>query len=129
MINTDLHLLKATLETKLATFATGSDRLEGIIIQQSPDALDQTQFATERDLAVSLLNRESQMFRRVQAALRRTEDGTYGICLNCEDPIKPKRLQAVPWAELCLECQERSDLRAAGVPGTGGDEALEMGTR
>lgn len=127
MINTDLHLLKATLETKLATLAAGSDKREGIVIQQSPDALDQTQFAAERDLTVSLLNRDSQMFRRVQGALRRMEDGSYGICLSCEDPIKPNRLQAVPWAELCLVCQERSDLRAAGVPGAGNDPAVELG--
>jgi len=57
MINADLHLLRTTLETKLATLATGSGKREGIVIQQSPDALDQTQFAAERDLTVSLLNR------------------------------------------------------------------------
>jgi DnaK suppressor protein len=76
---------------------------------------------------VSLLNRDSQMFRRLQAALQRIADGSYGICLSCEDPIRAKRLQAVPWAELCLVCQERSDLRAAGVPGAGNDEAVELG--
>src|SRR5690349_11694056 len=126
MINADLHLLRTTLETKLATLATGSGKREGIVIQQSPDALDQTQFAAERDLTVSLLNRDSQIFRRVQGALQRIADGSYGICLSCEDPIRPERLQAVPWAELCLVCQERSDVRAAGVPGAN-DEAFELG--
>lgn len=127
MMIADLHLLKATLETKLATIATGTDRREGIVIQQSPDALDQTQFAAERDLTVSLLNRETQMFRRVRGALRRMGDGTYGLCLNCEEPISPRRLRAVPWAELCLECQEISDLRAAGVLGADHDKAVELG--
>jgi DnaK suppressor protein len=64
---------------------------------------------------VSLLNRDTQMSRRVKGALQRMEEGTYGTCLICEDPISVKRLQAVPWAEFCLRCQERSDLTAAGV--------------
>lgn len=127
MINAELNSLKGSLETRLATLAIGSDKRDGIVIQQSPDALDQTQFAAERDLTVSLLNRESQMFRWVQGALHRMKDGTYGVCLSCEDPISTKRLQAVPWAEFCLSCQERSDLRAAGVPGGGRDEAADLG--
>jgi DnaK suppressor protein len=56
-------------------------------------------------------------------------DGTYGICLCCEDPISVKRLQAVPWAELCLGCQERSDRAAARVPGGDVDQGVELGTR
>ena len=76
MSKTDFDLLKATLQTKLATIATGSDKRADIVIQQSADDLDQTQFATERDLTVSLLNRDSQMSRRVKGALRRMEDGT-----------------------------------------------------
>ena len=126
MINSDYDFLKASLEAKLSIIGEGSDKRADIVIQQAPDALDQTQFAAERDLTVSLLNRDSQMFRRVQGALQRIADGSYGICLSCEDPIRPKRLHAVPWAELCLVCQERSDVRAAGVPGAN-DEAVELG--
>src|ERR1039457_2746637 len=127
MNDTNFGLLKATLETKLATIATGSDKRADIVIQQSADDLDQTQFATERDLVVSLLNRDSQMSRLVMGALRRMEDGTYGTCLACEDPVSVKRLQAVPWAELCLNCQERSDLTATGVLGAEHDEGVKLG--
>ena len=98
-----------------------------IVAQQSPDALDQTQFATERDLMVSLLNRDTEMYRRVKAALSRLEDGTYGTCLTCEDSISVKRLQAVPWAELCLRCQERSDLTMAGVLSSEYEESVKLG--
>ena len=126
MRNTDLNFLRATLEAKLAAIATGSDRRADIVIQQAPDALDQIQFAAERDLSVSLLNRESQQSRRIQGALRRMEDGAYGICLSCEDPISPKRLQAVPWAELCLGCQTRADQRGAGNVGADQGEGVEL---
>ena len=126
MSNTDLALLKATLEARLVELTSGSDKRADIVIQQSPDALDQTQYAAERDLTVSLLNRESQMSRRVLGALRRMEDGSYGVCLTCEEPISIKRLHAVPWAELCLGCQTRSDLRAAGGLGTDQDQGVEL---
>jgi DnaK suppressor protein len=127
MNNTDFDLLKATLQIKLATIATGPDKRADIVIQQSPDSLDQTQFAAERDLVVRLLNRDTQMSRRLKGALRRMEDGTFGTCLACEDPISVKRLQAVPWAELCLRCQERSDLTAAGVLGADHEEGVPLG--
>ena len=127
MNNTDFELLKTTLQNKLETIVTGSDKRGDIVIQHSADALDQTQFATERDLVVTLLNRDTVMSRRVKAALGRMEDGTYGICLACEDSISAKRLLALPWAKLCLSCQERSDLRAAGVIGAGGEETAELG--
>lgn len=126
MPNTDLYLFKATLESKLETLVAGPDKRQDIIIQQCPDALDQTQFAADRDLAVSLLNRESETCRRVRGALRRMGDGTYGSCLACDETINVKRLRAVPWAELCLGCQEASDLRADGRFGVE-DVPVEVG--
>ena len=128
MLNADFNLLKAALQHKLQAIVTGSDKRQDIIIQQSPDPLDETQFAAERDMVVSLLNRESEMSRRMRAALRRIEEGTYGVCLACEETISVKRLQAVPWAELCLGCQERSDLAADGFFGAE-DEQVELGAR
>jgi DnaK suppressor protein len=125
--NTDFDLLKVTLQAKLVKSATGSDKRAEIAIQQSADSLDQTQFAAERDLAVSLLNHDTQLSRRVKAALARMEDGTYGTCLTCEVSISVKRLQAVPWAELCLRCQERSDLTMAGVLGSDYEESVKLG--
>jgi RNA polymerase-binding transcription factor DksA len=71
--------LQAALKAKLATIVSGGDKRADIIIEQTPDALDQVQFATERDLAVTLLNRDCKMSRRVQQALGRMEDGRYGL--------------------------------------------------
>ena len=53
---------------------------------------------------------------RVQDALRRIEEGTYGKCLDCSREIEPARLEAIPWAEYCLEDQEKRD-RANQVGG------------
>src|SRR5438270_652936 len=122
MPTADFGLLKATLQHKLKTIVSGSDKRQDIIIQQSPDPLDEIQFASERDMVVSLLNRDTEMSRRVQGALQRMETGTYGSCLACEEPISVKRLKAVPWAELCLGCQEISDVNGDGLTGADGDQ-------
>src|SRR3954452_10517432 len=100
---------QATLERVRRERASSAGNRADIIIEQTADALDQTQSATQRALAVSLLNRETTMYRRVERALQRIEDGTYGVCISCDEPISAKRLQAVPWAEFCLPCQERRD--------------------
>jgi DnaK suppressor protein len=49
----------------------------------------------------------------VKLALQRMNEGSYGICLHCEEPINPKRLAAVPWAPYCIRCQEAIDQRQA----------------
>ncbi len=46
---------------------------------------------------------------RIKRALHRVESGRYGICLDCEEPIAPKRLKALPEAELCVDCQEAQE--------------------
>jgi DnaK suppressor protein len=45
----------------------------------------------------------------VVEALERLKDGTYGQCMACEQEVQPKRLEAVPWARHCIECQEKQD--------------------
>jgi DnaK suppressor protein len=55
------------------------------------------------------LNRNAanaEQLRQIKEALQRINDGTYGICAECEKPISAKRLQAVPWAKYCVQCQE-----------------------
>ena len=82
---------------------------DAITIEKSADALDEVQHAAERELAIRNLDRESNLLRNVRLALRRIEDGSYGTCLHCEEEISPKRLAAVPWAPLCIQCQEQAD--------------------
>jgi len=60
-------------------------------------------------VAIRNLDREASLLRNVRAALFRINDGSYGVCLHCEEDIKPKRLEAVPWAAFCIHCQEAAD--------------------
>lgn len=82
---------------------------EVIAVNTSADLFDQIQNAAERDMAVGSLERESSQLGKVRAALRRIHQSTFGTCLNCEEEISPRRLAAVPWAALCLNCQEAED--------------------
>ena len=64
-------------------------------------------FEQQRDLA--LRDRSNQQLELVEAALARLDAGTYGTCLRCAKPIAPARLEALPWAAHCIECQSLVD--------------------
>ena len=97
---------------------------EVISVNTSADLFDQIQNAAERDMAVGSLERESRQLGKVRAALRRIHQSTFGICLNCEEGISPRRLAAVPWASLCLQCQEAEDRHE--IPAVDDEEIPEI---
>ena len=82
---------------------------EGIAVERSADIFDEIQAASERVLAGCHLDRESIQLRQARAALRRIQEGTFGICERCDEEIHAKRLAAVPWTPFCLRCQEAAD--------------------
>lgn len=109
MNKTELEKYKAVLEAKQAELSRGLRNREDIAIEKTPDALDEVQLAGERELAIRNLDRESNLLRQVKGALARVADGSYGVCMHCEEDIKPKRLDAVPWTKYCIRCQEAAD--------------------
>jgi DnaK suppressor protein len=109
MNKTELEKYKAILEAKQIELSGGLRNRDEIAIEKTPDALDEVQLAGERELAIRNLDREANLLRNVRAALFRINDGSYGICGHCEEDIKPKRLDAVPWAAFCIRCQEAAD--------------------
>ena len=70
-----------------------------------------TDFAQEMDFA--LMEMQAQTLIRIDEALLKVDQGTYGTCDECEQDIAEARLEAVPFALLCLECQEREETLAA----------------
>src|SRR5262247_571951 len=109
MNKTELEKHKAVLEAKQAELSAGLRNREDIAIEKTPDALDEVQLAGERELAIRNLDRESNVLRNVRLALARIADGSYGTCLHCDEEIKAKRLDAVPWTPFCIRCQEAAD--------------------
>jgi DnaK suppressor protein len=62
----------------------------------------------DRELDEGLEEGAQETLRRVEAALKRIDDGTYGVCAVCGKPIGEERLRAIPWATLCIDDQRRS---------------------
>lgn len=73
------------------------------------DEVDTAAQDIEQGMKMRLGNRESLYFRKVEEALLRIKDGTYGLCVECSAHIGAKRLEARPTAELCIECKEASE--------------------
>jgi DnaK suppressor protein len=113
MTPTELKNFKNILTARQSELERLIRNREAATIETSADALDQIQHAVERELALSTLARESACLREARAALRRIDAGVFGTCLDCEEDINVKRLAAVPWAALCIACQEHTDRSGA----------------
>lgn len=73
------------------------------------DIVDRANNSYNRELMFSLSDGERQLVLQIDAALRRMDEGTYGRCANCGRQIALQRLQAVPWARFCIDCQELAE--------------------
>ncbi len=105
----ELDSFRKTLGVRQAELCNGRHNREALAIEPSADELDRIQHAQERDLAMRAFHRESLRLREIRAALERVDNGSFGICVDCEKAIGAKRLAAVPWAALCIVCQEVAD--------------------
>jgi RNA polymerase-binding transcription factor len=117
---TEVNRFQALLTEKIAELERFTRHREGIAVERSADQLDEIEAASQRTLAICNLDRDYNQLRDVRAALRRIEDGSFGICQQCDEEIHAKRLAAVPWALFCMRCQEAVD-NLENVPSPTGD--------
>ena len=106
------ELLNA-LRAKDAEVGTELRKRDGLPVQPEPDAFDQMQDEFDRAVVIEILGRHSAVRREVRDAIRRIQNGKYGLCLGCGRQIDSKRLTALPWAVRCLRCQENVDAETA----------------
>ncbi len=109
MTEAEQRKFRIILEAKQAALNARYAAGKKIAIEKTPDTLDAIQLAGERETAIRNLDRDSNMLRQIAQSLARIDDGSYGICRRCEDAISPKRLQALPSAVYCINCQEKVD--------------------
>jgi len=76
-----------------------------------PDENDLAATEVNQTLAFKLRDRERLLLGKVDQALAKIEEGTFGICEDCEEPIEVRRLEARPVSGLCLGCKERQEHR------------------
>jgi RNA polymerase-binding protein DksA len=65
----------------------------------------------DRELDYTLEENSEHVLAEIDGALKRIEEGTYGTCTNCDRPIAVERLEALPWATLCIDCQRDRERR------------------
>jgi DnaK suppressor protein len=109
MTETEMNRFRAVLRARVVELERFTRNREEITVERSADHLDEIQAASERALAVCHLDREFSHLRDARAALGRIEEGNFGTCQECDEDIHAKRLAAVPWATLCIRCQEAAD--------------------
>jgi DnaK suppressor protein len=73
---------------------------------ETPDPVDLAVRNYSKNVMLAVSENESRQLTLIDQALMRIDDDEYGPCQNCEKPINPKRLTAIPWARFCIECQE-----------------------
>ncbi|MFT3708746.1 MAG: TraR/DksA C4-type zinc finger protein [Archangium sp.] len=74
-----------------------------------PDEIDQASSEYAQSMAFRLRDREKFLLKKVEKALQRVEDGSFGVCERCEEQISLKRLQARPVTTLCIRCKEEQE--------------------
>ncbi|BFU95933.1 MAG: DnaK suppressor protein (Modular protein) [Nitrospira sp.] len=79
-------------------------------LESARDVGDQALMDLDRELGISLMEMRNRRRQAIDEALVRLSEGTYGICAECGVEISERRLEAVPFAKLCVECQSREEL-------------------
>jgi DnaK suppressor protein len=74
--------------------------------QNTQDIADMAVESYTKEFMFGKSSGDRHVLQLIEEALERIEDKTYGTCVNCENTIQPKRLEAVPWTRLCLQCQD-----------------------
>ena len=89
----------------------GERRDEAALPRRADETDDDAAAETQRSADLVHLSRSAEELDRIDAALARIADGSYGMCLDCEDPIDAQRLDAYPAALRCADCQEAFEKR------------------
>lgn len=77
--------------------------------EQTQDIADKATSSYTKEFLFSLSDTERTLVQQIDQAIARIDDGTYGTCTHCGNPLMEKRLDAVPWTPYCLDCMELSE--------------------
>lgn len=97
-------------QQELARIVNVSQQHGRSVMEDYPqDTAERASIFASKEFFFAQSTQERRLLQMVTEALERVENGTYGQCEACEEEINYKRLQAVPWARCCLQCQERME--------------------
>lgn len=99
-----LKLLKELQQRSKETIPYITDQLN-----QSPDTLDRAVIDSDKNFFLHIKSREGKLIQKIETALERIENGSYGICVTCGEDISAKRLKARPVTMQCIECKKEAE--------------------
>jgi len=105
---------KLLIEEKQRLLNNSKNALKNELALSPDDLPDETDLAASeinQNLVFKLRDRERQLLAKIDEALERIEEGTFGTCEECEEEIEPRRLEARPVSTLCIACKERQEHR------------------
>jgi DnaK suppressor protein len=97
---------KKDLGEKLSEFFSESKDMDS---GDARDPVDKAESSYTKEFLLSLSDSERAQLKKIDAALKRLENDEFGRCRTCDKPIGEKRLNVIPWASLCIECQEKEE--------------------
>ena len=113
MNQTDLQRFKTMLEESRQTLLQSAKRTlteeSNFDTDDLPDEIDLASSEYNQSMVFRLRDREKFLLKKIDKALARIEDGSFGICERCEEEISPKRLEARPVTTLCIRCKEEQE--------------------
>ena len=115
-LKSERQRLNEELEQLQASVPSSEERREGSPFGKREEEATET---LELEKRLALENRIRQELAGIEHALQKFEEGTYGLCDNCGQPINPERLEALPQASLCLNCKTQQAKNAKGKPPSG----------
>ena len=88
-----------------------SDEVEEISATQDNHLAETATVTLDREIEYTLEENSTRMLAAIDASLQRLDDGTYGTCSSCGREIAEQRLEAYPWASLCIDCKREAERR------------------
>lgn len=113
MKKSDLKKFKDILEDRrhqiISQAATVKEPVYTIDVEDLPDEVDLASSESNQSMNIRLRDREQTLLKKINKALEKIEDGSYGVCENCGDDISIRRLEARPVTDLCIRCKEEQE--------------------
>jgi len=101
--------LLAKKDELLKDLAKNREVTDETVDESAQDMVDRATSAYTKEFAYSLSEADRRVLILIDQALERLDAGPYGTCVHCAQPVQEKRIEAVPWARHCLDCQELQD--------------------
>lgn len=113
LVNSEIERLRRILEVHREEALTALSRLEDetrTVDSNCPqDVADLTTTSLSKESLFQRGSERRRLLRMIERALARIQQGTFGVCSACGDGINPRRLDALPWTQHCLRCQEEME--------------------